>query len=218
MAKNKFYKCNICKGQIDIVNEDPDSFFYEIKNNTKKYYHCDCYIEHEQNKIRCKKTSDESREYIEQCRKKEVEKNIRHQLFDYVLDMYDISYAPKYFYMKFSQVFNGEYKGLNRPVPPEDLLDMWKQKREFLLKNAEKQRKIDKNISGISRVWYDLAILLGRYDGYLAWKEQKKQALVDLEQKKKESVDFVGYKDLAKNTTVKKENNAIDINAMLDEI
>lgn len=63
-----------------------------------------------------------------------------------------------------------------------------------------------------------MAILLGRYDGYLAWKEQKKQALVDLEQKKKESVDFVGYKDLAKNTTVKKENNAIDINAMLDEI
>ena len=70
MAKNKFYKCNICKGQIDIVNEDPDSFFYEIKNNTKKYYHCDCYIEHEQNKIRYKKTPDESREYIEQCRKK----------------------------------------------------------------------------------------------------------------------------------------------------
>ena len=134
------------------------------------------------------------------------------------MDMYDLTFVPSYFYVRMSEVFNGSYKGLSKPVPPEDLLDMWQQKRNFLLQNAEKQRKRDKNIDGISRVWYDMSILLSRYDAYLDWKEKQKLAMIDIEEKKKESIDFVKYNDIVKNSNTKKENNTIDINSMLDEI
>ena len=87
------------------------------------------------------------------------------------------------------------------------------------MKNAETQRKRDKDINGLSRVWYDLAILLSKYDSYLKWKEQKKLAIAEIEEQKKESIEFVKYNDIAKQTIRKKNtNDCIDINAMLDEI
>ena len=64
-----------------------------------------------------------------------------------------------------------------------------------------------------------MAILLSKYDSYLKWKEQKKLAIAEIEEKKKESIEFVKYNDIAKQTIHKKNtNDCIDINAMLDEI
>lgn len=225
MARGRMYKCSICKERIDIVNDEKNSFFCEIKHDQKKYYHCDCYTKYQMSKKRLPKTEEECESYIEECRsyastyKKVIKKTTKDELYEYVVDMYDLSYVPTYFYVKFSQVFDGKYKGLKTPVPPEDLLDMWKQKRNYLLKNAETQRKRDKDINGLSRVWYDLAILLSKYDSYLKWKEQKKLAIAEIEEKKKESIEFVKYNDIAKQTIRKKNtNDCIDINAMLDEI
>lgn len=218
----KIYKCNICKNEIDTESDDKNSFFFELDGNKKKCFHCNCFISYKTTRSRKKMTVEECNSYIND-RKKEYEalekkKNARNMLFDYVIDMYELTFVPKHFYMKLSEVFNGEYKGLNKKVPPEDLLDMWQQKRNFLLKNAENQRKRGKEITGIGRVWYDLAVLLSRYDSYLAWKEQQKLALVELEEKKKEHVEFIEYKDISKNKNNSKENDEIDIYSMLDEI
>ena len=59
-----------------------------------------------------------------------------------------------------------------KPVPVEDLFDMWKRKIEWLNKiNAQNAQK-GKKIQGYLRVNYDLAILLSKYDSYLAWKKK----------------------------------------------
>ena len=52
------------------------------------------------------------------------------------------------------------------------VLELWKRKIEWLNKinvqNAQKGKKIE----GYLRVNYDLAILLSKYDSYLAWKKK----------------------------------------------
>ena len=214
-------KCSICKEPIQI-NETNEDFFITLKNETKSYTHTNCYIEKQTTKKRSPKTVEECQEYIEQCRQStkaiEKKKSTKNELYEFLFDMYDISYFPQYFYIKMDSVYKGTMKNLNKPVPPEDLLDMWKQKRNYLDKVAEQNRKKGNEISGVNRVNYDLAILLSKYDSYLKWKEQQKIAIAELDESKKRSIEKIEYTDVARPKRVGTSNNKVDINSMLDEI
>lgn len=116
-------------------------------------------------------------------------------------------------------VYKGTYKNLNRPVPPEDLLDMWKQKRNYLDKVAEQNRKKGTEITGVNRVNYDLAILLSKYDAYLDWKEKQQIAIAEINNSKKRCIEKIEYTDVVRPINVKQNTNTtIDINSILDEI
>ena len=214
-------KCSICKEPI-YINDTNEDFFITLKNETKSYTHTNCYIEKQTTKKRSPKTVEECREYIEQCRQNakvtEKKKSTKNELYEFLFDMYDISYFPQYFYIKMDSVYKGTMKNLNKPVPPEDLLDMWKQKRNYLDKVAEQNRKKGNEISGVNRVNYDLAILLSKYDSYLKWKEQQKIAIAELDESKKRSIEKIEYTDVARPKRVGTSNNKVDINSMLDEI
>ena len=214
-------KCSICKNPI-YINDTNEDFFITLKNKTKSYTHTNCYIKKQTTKKRSPKTIEECQEYIEQCRQNtkvtEKKKSTKNELYEFLFDMYDISYFPQYFYIKMDSVYKGTMKNLNKPVPPEDLLDMWKQKRNYLDKIAEQNRKKGNEILGINRVNYDLAILLSKYDSYLKWKEQQKIAIAELEESKKRSIEKIEYIDVARPKRVGTSNNKIDINSMLDEI
>lgn len=214
-------KCSICKEPI-YINDTNEDFFITLKNETKSYTHTNCYIEKQTTKKRSPKTIEECQEYIEQCRQNtkvtEKKKSTKNELYEFLFDMYDISYFPQYFYIKMDSVYKGTMKNLNKPVPPEDLLDMWKQKRNYLDKVAEQNRKKGNEILGVNRVNYDLAILLSKYDSYLKWKEQQKIAIAELDESKKRSIEKIKYKDVARPKRVGTSNNKVDINSMLDEI
>ena len=214
-------KCSICKEPI-YINDTNEDFFITLKNETKSYTHTNCYIEKQTTKKRSPKTVKECQEYIEQCRQStkaiEKKKSTKNELYEFLFDMYDISYFPQYFYIKMDSVYKGTMKNLNKPVPPEDLLDMWKQKRNYLDKVAEQNRKKGNEISGVNRVNYDLAILLSKYDSYLKWKEQQKIAIAELDESKKRSIEKIEYTDVARPKRVGASNNKVDINSMLDEI
>ena len=214
-------KCSICKEPI-YINDTNEDFFITLKNETKSYTHTNCYIKKQTTKKRSPKTVEECREYIEQCRQNakvtEKKKSTKNELYEFLFDMYDISYFPQYFYIKMDSVYKGTMKNLNKPVPPEDLLDMWKQKRNYLDKVAEQNRKKGNEILGVNRVNYDLAILLSKYDSYLKWKEQQKIAIAELDESKKRSIEKIEYTDVARPKRVGTSNNKVDINSMLDEI
>ena len=214
-------KCSICKEPI-YINDTNEDFFITLKNETKSYTHTNCYIKKQTTKKRSPKTVEECREYIEQCRQNakvtEKKKSTKNELYEFLFDMYDISYFPQYFYIKMDSVYKGTMKNLNKPVPPEDLLDMWKQKRNYLDKVAEQNRKKGNEILGVNRVNYDLAILLSKYDSYLKWKEQQKIAIAELDESKKRSIEKIEYTDVARPKRVGASNNKVDINSMLDEI
>ena len=211
-------KCSICKELIDLKDANED--FFITPNN--KVNHTHCYINEQTTRKRKPKTIEECQVYIDECRQadREVEKktNIKTELYEFLFDMYDISYFPKYFYIKMDSVYKGTMKNLSKPVPPEDLLDMWRQKRNYLDKVAEQNRKKGNEISGVNRVNYDLAILLSKYDSYLKWKEQQKIAIAELDESKKRSIEKIEYTDVARPKRVSNTDNKVDINSMLDEI
>lgn len=219
----KIRKCYFCKQDIDTSDASNGFFFFE-KAKIRVCAHKDCYIDyHTSNKRKNPMTKEQCEEFIlaetnkPEPAKKPREKTVKDELYDFISDMYGITYLPKYFFSFMASVYKGTYKNLNRPVPPEDLLDMWKQKKKYLLRQAEYNKKKGKDISGIGQVYYDLAILLGKYDAYLKWKEQQKLAQVDAEEQRIKNIEFVGYKDVSPQRPSKK-NNIVDISSMLDEI
>ena len=213
-------KCSICKELINISDTNED-FFITLNHKTKSYTHTDCYIKKQTTKKRNPKTIEECYEFIKECKQNnklsETKQSIKNELYEFIFDMYDISYLPQYFYIKMNSIYKGTMKNLNKPVPPEDLLDMWKQKRNYLEKIAEQNRKKGNEISGIQRVNYDLAILLSKYDSYLKWKDQQKIAAAT-DELKKSNKEKIEYTDVIRPKRVGIADNEIDINAMLDEI
>lgn len=222
MAK-KIRKCFFCKKDIDTSIASNDYFFFE-RAKTRVCAHKDCYIGYyTSNERRSPMTIEQCQKFISEEEKKPEpvvkprKKTATSELYDFISDMYGLTYFPKYFFSFMASIYKGTYKNLNRPVPPEDLLDMWKQKKKYLLRQAENNRKKGKDINGISLVYYDLAILLGKYDAYLKWKEQQKLAQADAEEQRVKNIEFVRYRDVLPQRQ-KKENNTIDISSMLDEI
>ena len=214
-------KCSICKEPI-YINDINEDFFITSKNEVRSYTHTNCYIQKQTTKKRSPKTIEECQEYIEQCKQNnkaiEKKKSIKNELYEFLFDMYDISYFPQYFYVKMDSIYKGTMKNLSKPVPPEDLLDMWKQKKNYLDKVAEQNRKKGNEIFGVNRVNYDLAILLSKYDSYLKWKEQQKIAIAELREIKKRDVEKIEYTDVTRPKRVGTTDNKVDINSMLDEI
>lgn len=217
--RGKIRKCNICKESINIYGKN-DDFFITPDN---KAIHTHCYIEKYTTRKRSKKTLEECKEYVKDCKEnyEKIEKktNAKNELYEYLFEIYDVVFFPKYFYIKMDSIYKGEMRGLSKPVPPEDLLDMWKQKRNYLDKVAEKNRKKGNEILGTDRVNYDLAILLSKYDAYLKWKQEQKNAIAENESQKKRNADFITYNELVKGQKTKRmEEKDIDISSMLDEI
>lgn len=216
-------KCSICKKDIDIDGDNKD-YFVEHKKSGTVCSHIDCYIKYHTLKKRNPKTVEECNNYISECQKnvqcQVKNKNIRNQLYDFLFQMYGISYFPNYFYIKMNSVFKGTYKNLNRPVSPEDLLDMWVQKENYLNKVAEQNRKKGNEITGVNRVYYDLAILLGKYDDYLSWKHNQELAVAEINEMKKRDVERVEYTDIVRpnKNTVKHNSKEIDIASILNDI
>lgn len=150
-----------------------------------------------------------------QIEKDKLSESTRKQFTDWLYQQYDISFLPKYFFINLDKVYKGTYKNLTKPVPVEDLFDMWKRKMPYLIEIHDKNKRHGKNMDGINRISYDLAILLAKYDSYLKWKEQMQLAEIANAQ-----LDFnidYDYK-LYKNNNTTENADKIDINGVLDEI
>lgn len=228
-------KCNICKKLIDISESSSDDYFFKQTGKVRTFFHSQCYMEQQTHKKRKPLTEEECAFCISQIKteneilkseeKKTQEKRlVKDQLYNFISDMYDISFFPKFFYVKMDSVYKGEYKGLKKPVPPEHLLDMWEQKKSYLLKIYERNRTHGKEIDGLQRVYYDLAILLSKYDSYLSWKDKQENVQMDEQERKRHAVDFNNQKVVSRNIPNNNKvrnnvgNNNIDINSILDDI
>ena len=153
--------------------------------------------------------------------KKEIEQDkktesIRLKLTDWLYREYEISFLPKYFFINLDKVYKGTYKNLTKPVPVEDLWDMWKRKMPYLQKVNDKNIRMGKKIDGMARINYDMAIVLSKYDSYLEWKEQQQQALLEEARKKEQTVDYDKVYNNAQ--PVSKKNTQINIDSIIDEI
>lgn len=153
-----------------------------------------------------------SKAQIEQDKKTE---HIRLQFTDWLYRQYEVSFLPKYFFINLDKVYKGTYKNLTKPVPVEDLWDMWKRKMPYLLKVYDKNQRMGKQFDGMARINYDMAIILSKYDSYLEWKEQQKQAQAEEMKRNESQIDYVKITHTPVSTA---DDEQINIDSILDEI
>ncbi len=142
--------------------------------------------------------------------------SIRLQFTDWLYRQYEVSFLPKYFFINLNKVYKGTYKNLKRAVPVEDLWDMWQRKMPYLLKIHDRNKRMGKAIEGMARINYDMAIVLSKYDSYLAWKEQQKQALAEEQRKAEQQIDY--SKVVNAHNPISDKDEKIHIDSILDEI
>lgn len=212
--KNITRKCYLCKKKIDIETENN----FILYNN--KFCHINCFIQNKTNLKRNKWS-------IERCNS-EIQKLIpitqsyikplikKHQLYLYLSDVYNVTVFSKRFYEKIESIVHGSYKNITKPIPAEDLLDMWQRKQKYLDKINIRNQCIGKKIIGEQRINYDLAILLSKYDSYLAWKKEKQIKQREIQQRNESINSQINYDNVWNKT--ENNDNIIDIDKILDEI
>lgn len=130
---------------------------------------------------------------------------------DWIFQNYEVTLLPKYFYMNLSKIAKGEYKGLAKPVPWADLLDMWQRKWSYLEKVHIKNEQQGKHLEGMARINYDLAIVLSKYDSYLSWKAECE---AEQKLKKQEQQMQINYSCINNGNP----NNLLSNNDSLDDV
>ena len=223
MGKEVVRKCSICKEQIYVERKSEDYFCNDKKNVFK---HSSCYINQQMSKKKNPKTYEECMEDIKEFKKIVYvpKKNIRKEVTDFIYNMYGITSLPKHFFIKLDSIYSGTASNLSKPVPPEDLLDMWKQKKSYLEDIAEKKRKHNgEPLPVYVQINYDLAVLLGKYDSYLQWKEKTRIASLESEKVSKNAMNKIDYEGVKILKPKSKDecpvsHGKIDILSMLDEI
>lgn len=139
---------------------------------------------------------------------------IRLRFTDWLYRTYEVSFLPKYFFINLDKVYKGTYKNLNKPVPVEDLWDMWQRKLPYLMKVYDKNVRSGKTMDGIARISYDMAIVLSKYDSYLSWKENQQRIQAEQQERDKE----IQYAKLTKPVSSSADKDEINLSDILDEI
>lgn len=220
-------KCHGCKNEIN--TSDTGWFYFKpTQKSAYQYWHIDCFKDkktHQKSRRLSEKDADEfvrlaqeEMERIEQSKPKPVpySSKSKDELCKYIMTTYNITVLPSSFFVYLDGLFSGKNTKLSRPIPPEDLLDMWTQKISYLERVAADNVKKGKEISGICRVKYDLAILLARYDAYLAYKEKKKVALLEENERQNMAKEHIDYTNI--NISTKCQTTKVNIASLLDEI
>lgn len=204
-------KCGKCK---EIIFLEVDNCLYD-----KRYYHFDCYVEilitRKRNPL-SKEDAIIETEFIKQSSKNYTNTIIiKDKLYKWLQRAYDVSVLPKSFYQKMEDIYHGRWHGLSESISPDDIFFIWKKKKNEFDKLNDYQRKHGKSIDGKSRLNYDLAIVLSKYDSYKNWKEQQK--IIRQEEKEKTIQSPFNHKAIDKKVTenIRNEN---DLSNYLEEI
>ena len=188
MAIQTTRKCGECKENI-VLEE------YNFVTAKKIYYHFACYVNKRVNAKRNPLTVPQALEIAEELKPESsakakilIDKN---HLYKWLQRAYELVVIHGKFYQKMEEIYSGRYRGLSEGIPPEDILYIWKKKKaEFDETNAY-QRNKGKIIDGASRLDYDLAGVLSKYDSYKKWKKEHKiDALAIQNLKNEKKIDY----------------------------
>lgn len=136
-------------------------------------------------------------------------------LIKYFISTYNIKVYPDSFYRKLAGINSGNYKGLVEGIPYEYLLDMFKKKQGYLDKVAYNNSIKGKEFIGITRLNYDIAILINKYDEYLNWLNKQKVLESEIRKEEESKVDIkVNYKDIKHESS----NESTDVFNILNDI
>lgn len=163
--------CALCGKEIQVSLPYDNSYvYYKTKH---KWYHADCFTVVATDRVLKGNWFEKTKDFVLQ----EVSKDNIVKLFN---KHYNINVLQPTF-VKLDQIYKGTYKGIAQPIPPHELLDILERKMDYLDKNA-----IKRNLEGINRVNYDLAVAVGSYQSYKEWMAKLEAEQAEAEQVAKE--------------------------------
>ena len=137
MADVLTVKCAYCK---EVIALDLDKV-QEIVKYDNSYYHKECFRKMCEAKLLSKNTKHDKwlsalskiDEYNQKARLLLEPRLLEDKVYRFILDNYNyIGSVPAYVFTKLKSIYKGTYRGLAKPIPPSDLLDMWKRQMKYL--------------------------------------------------------------------------------------
>lgn len=213
--------CAECKQKFNINRTNLN----QVVRFENSCYHYDCFVnacERKSKKSNASPKWGEALTFIEDIKEDTYiflsRELCKQEIFEFIVANYDIRVVPKNIFTKLEDIYNGRFKGLACCIPPEDILDMWKRKMDYLNKVKAKNITLGKTMNAAQQVNYDISVLINKYDSYLKWKEQNKIIEQDVN---KVHVDILKTVDLEKLSKIAQNQNKEDeedIDSLLDEL
>jgi hypothetical protein len=232
--------CADCKNEIIITKENMS----EIVLYGGKYYHKECFINMCNIKLqsqRCKRYKwdsalrdidthienalfnlnkefeDEEKRYKQSCKNTIENKRTKEKIYTFMCEQYEATNIPKHIFIKLNSIYSGTFRGMNTNISPEELLDMWIRKIDYLNKVADSNKTKGNEMNSIQRINYDLSILINKYDSYKKWKEGQK--ILEYETASKinnnRSLGIGIINEVSKSTTDEKND---ELSSLVDDI
>jgi len=172
-------KCACCKTDVLVSTGSlNEAIYYD-----KKTYHSKCFMEMCEKRSKMKRPDvSEKWKYVlttlDAIRSESYAHFdiaiIKEAIFLFIKETYDISIIPTSVWQKLGNIYSGTYRGMGIGIPPEHLIDMWKQKVDMLNTLASNNIKKGRAMTSEQRINYDLSVLINKYDRYLKWLEKQK--------------------------------------------
>ena len=219
-------KCQKCKNKIVFDVDD----FSQVIRFEKSFYHYDCFIDLCNTRVSQSNAHPKWKKALDSIDKIKKETDVfikgivgspRDQLYRFILESYNVTTVSSFIFQRLQGLYDGSYIGTSRPIPPEDLLDMWKQKMQsgYLDRLRAKNIVKGRDMTVDQKISYDLTVLINKYDDYLRWKEKSKIIEQDVNNSEKDVIQPINLDKLSKIAQSQSKNdNEDDINSLLDEL
>lgn len=215
-------KCDCCKDIISInKNNVNDAIFYD-----KKSYHRKCFIDICNKRAKMKRMSVAEKwqwvlKNIERVSRESkyhyMESIYKEEINQFILSEYDLTIIPSSVWQKLSNIYFGTFRGMSVGIPPEELIDMWRRKIDYLNRVASQNVTKGKSMNIGQRINYDLSILVNKYDDYKKWKESQKILESDTQYiSNNSSLDTSIINEVSRKVTNKNEDS--EISDLVDDI
>lgn len=202
-------KCSCCGESLQITK----NVIGEIIYCDGKTYHKDCFANLCKEKMSSKR-KDTVKKYtdlfnsIDKLSKDTIEYFkpiiLKDMVYRFIVKHYHPTNIPYYVWNKLEEIYNGTYKDMTKSIPPNHLLDMWKRQIDALDKMHNKMELEGKHLDPVQKINYDLAVLIGKYDSYLSWRE--KQRIIEVE-RIKNKYDTTSIRPIVDKNAIKANEN-----------
>ena len=217
MAESTVRKCAHCKGEIHIDRHN----VHDVLMFKKYYYHNKCFEEYVQKKLSGKhphkmweEVLDNISDYESDAREAIEFWFNRDDIYNHLLDNYDIVEVPGTVFTRLDSVITGTYGRKSKPIDYADFVACWRDGHTTLNKINRNNKIAGKNITGVARINYDLAVVLKHFPQWRKKQEKLKAERIEAERAQREAVR-INY-DSMQRTEIKHEG-LDDISALLDE-
>lgn len=211
-------KCAHCKKAIYIDRNN----IHDVLLFKDRYYHNQCFILTVQQKLAGKRVLQVWKDALSQMDtfENDAKRTLeywfnRDDLYNHLLEHYDVVTVPSSVFTRIDAVIEGEYGKKSKPIDYADFVACWRYGQKKLDKIAMEKRKSGKEIVGLARINYDLAVVVRNFPQWKKKQEKYRAEKEEMERAKREAA-HINYNNIQK-TEIKHEG-LDDISDLLDEI